>query len=53
MLEENNFNRVEAGKNLIVFDIQDDKIDDNLFYVGVEINFDNNRKIISLSEYYN
>jgi hypothetical protein len=53
MLEENEFNRVEARKNVILFDIKDDEIDDNLFYVGVEINFENNRKIISLSEYYN
>jgi len=53
MLKKNYFNRVEARKNVIVFDIKDDKIGDNLFYVGVEINFENNRKIISLSEYYN
>lgn len=53
MLEENNFSRVEARKNVIVFDIKDDKIDDNLFYVGVEINFENNRKVISLNKYYN
>ena len=53
MLKKNYFNRVEDRKNVIVFDIKDDKIGDNLFYVGVEINFENNRKIISLSEYYN
>ena len=53
MLEKNNFNRIEARKNVIVFDIKDDKNDDNLFYVGVEINFENNSKIISLSKYYN
>ena len=53
MLEENNFNLIKARKSVIVFDIKDDKIDDNLFYVGVEINFENNSKVISLSEYYN
>lgn len=53
MLEENNFNRVEARKNVVVFDIKDDKTDDNLFYLGVVINFENNSKVLSLSQYYN
>jgi len=53
MLEEDNFNRVEARKNVVVFDIKDDKIDDNLFYIGVVISFENNSKVISLSQYYN
>jgi hypothetical protein len=53
MLEENNFKRVDTNKNVVWFDIEDDKIGDNLFYNGVEINLENKLKIISLSEYYN
>lgn len=53
MITENNLKRVEANKNVVWFEIDDDEIDDNLFYSGIEINMEKKSKVIRLSKYYN
>ena len=53
MIEQNKVKLVENGENLIWFEIEDDNLDDNLYYSGVEINLEGESKVISISQYYN
>ncbi len=53
MIEKNNVKRVENEKNLIRFEVEDDNLNDNLYYNGVEINLESKSKVISISQYYN
>jgi len=53
MIEENKVKRVENNKNRVWFEIEDNNLDDNLYYIGIEVNLEKKSKVISLSKYYN
>ncbi len=53
MLKTNRFKIVKPKENVIILDIADDNINDNLFYQGIEINFEKDKKTISFVKYYN
>lgn len=53
MIGERRIRKVENSKNVVWFEIEDDDLDDNLYYNGVEINFERKSKVISISQYYN
>ncbi|MFH4969370.1 hypothetical protein V8G61_14285 [Gaetbulibacter sp. M240] len=52
-LKLKNFKLEKPNKNQIVFDIKDDDITDNLFYLGVIVLAENNIKKIIISKYLN
>lgn len=45
--------KVQDTKTTVWYDIEDDNLEDNLFYNGIEITVDGKNKKISLSQYFN
>jgi len=52
-IKEGKLRKSQDGENSIWFEVDDDNVDDNLYYVGIEVTFEEKSKRISISQYYN
>ncbi len=52
-IKEGKLRKAQNGEGTIWYEVDDDDVDDNLYYVGIEISFEEKSKRINLSEDYN
>jgi len=53
MIQQKKTKQIRNSEKMIWFTVDDDNLEDNLYYNGIEVNLERKSKVISLSQYYN
>ena len=53
MIRERKIKKAESGQTNVWYEIEDNDIEDNLIYNGIEVTQDGQRKRINISQYFN